>query len=163
MLNRILEFEKKTLKDKVHMGISIGKPFIDPNGIKQRYATINAKINDDLHENFDYKYAKYMINPGVYPLKPVKKIYADIHKKILNDIEEDGMSKGFILGPKKAPGQIMRINDYRDGISNLLFDSETNDHSLMTNGMGQYDNNHTHRLLNEDDGTPKKLLKKTGK
>ncbi len=72
MLNRILEFEKKTLKDKIQMGITIGRPFEDPEGIKQRYARINAKIDDDKHENFDYKYAKYMINPGVYPLKPVK-------------------------------------------------------------------------------------------
>ena len=153
------------MKDKVHMGISIGQAFEDHDKIKQRYVIINQEIEDDIADGFDYKRAKYMINPGVYPMKPVKKIYGDIHKKILQDIEEDGINLGFVLGPKKAPGQIYRITDYKGSNSESQMNSETKDYSLMTNAMVYYDhgNNSSQMIKDDEDNTPKKLLKKRGK
>lgn len=50
MLKKILDFEKKALTDKIHMGISVGL------AVERNY---------------------------IYPKKPVKIIYADVHRKVI--------------------------------------------------------------------------------
>ena len=83
MLKKILDFEKKALTDKIHMGISVGLAVEEHDTIKLRYAKLSSAIKGDLNDSFDYKKDKYMLNPGIYPQKPVKKIYADVHRKII--------------------------------------------------------------------------------
>mmetsp|Transcript_1468 Transcript_1468/g.1286 ORF Transcript_1468/g.1286 Transcript_1468/m.1286 type:complete len:260 (+) Transcript_1468:251-1030(+) len=146
------------------MGITIGQAVEEHDKIKQRYARIDPKLVDDPLDSFDFRKDKFLINPGIYPMKPIKKIYGDIHRNILKDIEEDGINLGFVLGPKKAPGQTYRITDFRPTTYESQMEGETKDYSLLTGAMVYYDNdNNLLKRMSDDDNTPKKLLKKSGK
>lgn len=106
------------------------------------------------------------MNPGVYPQKPIKKIYNDIHRKLLLDIEEDGMNLHNILGPTKAPGQIYKVMNFRPVYTpNRNIDSETQAQSMTTHAVIYYDDQHhpMRKLVNDVDDAPKKLLKRGGK
>ena len=98
-------------------------------------------------------------------MKPIKKIYADIHKKILQDIEEDGINLGYILGPQKSPGQVIRVTDFRSSVLESQIDGETKDYSLLTGAMVYYDNDDLTpaEVVEDDENTPKKLVKKVKK
>jgi hypothetical protein len=108
-----------------------------------------------------------MMNPGIYPEKPVKKIYEDIHRKIIMDIEEDGLNLNYILGPTKAPGQTYQVTDFRHTrYYNKNTDSDTQANSLMTNAIVYIDNDYhipQRDVMDEMNDLPKKLLKRGGK
>jgi hypothetical protein len=158
MLKKILDFEKKALTDKIHMGVSIGLAIEDQGEIKLRFAKLSSAIKGDLNNSFDYKTDRYMINPGIYPQIPVKKIYAEVHKRIIHDMEEDGLDLGTILGPMKAPGQKYKVMNFRSiyahGVS-----SETQAQSMLTNAAIYYDDDNENERQYVEDTGPKKLLK----
>jgi hypothetical protein len=167
MLNKILEYEKQALNDKIHMGINVGIAVEDYDTIKLRFAKINADLKNDLTDSFNFAKDRFMINPGIYPEKPVKKIYEDINRKLINDIEEDGMNLDYILGPAKAPGQTYKVMDYRTSkMQSKNIDTDTMDNSMTTNALVYYDDDQHiahQKLIDAKCDLPKKLLKRGGK
>ena len=167
MLNKILEYEKQALNDKLHMGICIGVAVEDYDQVKVKYAKIDANLKDDLTDSFDFSKHKFLMNPGIYPVKPVKKIYNDIHRKLLLDLEEDGMNLHNILGPAKAPGQIYKVMNFRPAYTpSRNADSETQAQSMATHAVIYYDDDQhipMRQLAKDVDDAPKKLLKRGGK
>ena len=135
MLNKILEYEKQAMNDKLHQGVCIGLAVEDCEVIKMKYAKIEEGINN-LVDWFDFSKDKFLVNPGIYPQKPVKKIYENIHRKIILDIEDEGSNLYSLLGPTKAPGQNFKLFDYRKA-SETYKDAETRDHSLTTSYIMQ--------------------------
>lgn len=113
MLNKILEYEKDALKDKIHEGVSIGIAIDNHDQIKMRCAYIDPNVKNDKTVYCDFLKDKYMINPGVHPPYPVKRIYSQIHDKIIRDVEMEAEILTTLLGPAKAPGQVYKVHDYR--------------------------------------------------
>ena len=133
MLNKILEYEKQAMNDKLHQGVCIGLAVEDCEEIKMKYAKIDHESS--IRDSFDFSKDKFLVNPGIYPQKPVKKIYENIHKKIILDIEDEGSNLYNLLGPSKAPGQNYKLYDFRKASD--YRDEETRDNSLTTNFLMQ--------------------------
>lgn len=167
MLNKILDYEKQAMNDKIHQGIVVGLAVEDYDQIKLKYAKIDASVKNDLTDSFDFTKDKYLLNPGVYPQKPVKKIYENIHRKLLQDLEEEGLSLHNILGPTKAPGQTYKVIDFRNSEPYTKGgETATQAQSIMTSALIYYDDDqhiHDQRMVQDMSEAPKKLLKRGGK